>query len=178
MPALTYHKLAEVAEQWPIVGRSDLYYGGTTYDNHQGLGVQLSPAAERGRACRLWLQVEPAPAPQTGRRCWLCRSPGCTTWARPLTALRAADDRASTRPMVIAAPGRRPPRLGLADGQPARREPERGDGQRAQVVVDETVPDGVALVPRSTGLPIDRPAPAQVQACASQQAEHRRLRPA
>jgi NADH-quinone oxidoreductase subunit G len=33
MPAfagLTYDKLGEVPEQWPIVGRDDLYYGGTT----------------------------------------------------------------------------------------------------------------------------------------------------
>ena len=34
-------KLAEVVEQWPIIGREDLYYGGTGYKNSQGLGVQL-----------------------------------------------------------------------------------------------------------------------------------------
>ncbi|NOY98555.1 MAG: NADH-quinone oxidoreductase subunit NuoG [Chloroflexi bacterium] len=44
---LTYDKLAEVSEQWPIVGREDLYYGGTSYENTQGLGVQLAPAARR-----------------------------------------------------------------------------------------------------------------------------------
>lgn len=38
---ISYGKLAEVTEQWPIVGRSDLYYGGTTYENRQGLGVHL-----------------------------------------------------------------------------------------------------------------------------------------
>jgi NADH-quinone oxidoreductase subunit G len=38
---LTYQKLAEVSEQWPIIGRNDLYYGGTGYANYQGLGVQL-----------------------------------------------------------------------------------------------------------------------------------------
>ena len=38
---LNYARLAEVHEQWPIVGRGDLYYGGTTYENTQGLGVQL-----------------------------------------------------------------------------------------------------------------------------------------
>ena len=37
-----------MTEQWPIVGRGDLYYGGTTYENTQGLGVQLVSAAERG----------------------------------------------------------------------------------------------------------------------------------
>ncbi|MEZ0397163.1 MAG: NADH-quinone oxidoreductase subunit NuoG [Anaerolineales bacterium] len=38
---ISYGKLAEVTEQWPIVGRGDLYYGGTTYENRQGLGVHL-----------------------------------------------------------------------------------------------------------------------------------------
>ncbi len=45
---LDYAKLAEVKSQWPIVGRGDLYYGGTTYENKEGLGVQLSNAAQRG----------------------------------------------------------------------------------------------------------------------------------
>ncbi len=73
------------AEQWPHVGRSDLYYGGTTYDNHQGLGV--AAAAWSSRASRL----EPLP-PQKNRlclrsmaACWWCRSPTCTT-AAPLLA--------------------------------------------------------------------------------------------
>jgi NADH-quinone oxidoreductase subunit G len=39
---ISYGKLAEVREQWPIVGRGDLYYGGTTYENRQGLGVHLN----------------------------------------------------------------------------------------------------------------------------------------
>ena len=38
---LNYARLAEVEPQWPIVGRGDMYYGGTTYANKQGLGVQL-----------------------------------------------------------------------------------------------------------------------------------------
>lgn len=42
---LSYRKLAEVTEQWPIVGRGDLYYGGTTYENRQGLGVHLNVPA-------------------------------------------------------------------------------------------------------------------------------------
>jgi NADH-quinone oxidoreductase subunit G len=38
---MSYRLLAQVNEQWPIVGRGDLYFGGTSYDNKQGLGVQL-----------------------------------------------------------------------------------------------------------------------------------------
>jgi NADH-quinone oxidoreductase subunit G len=44
---LNYPKLAESPEQWPVIGRADLYYGGSTYDNHQGLGVPL-PLVEQG----------------------------------------------------------------------------------------------------------------------------------
>ncbi len=39
---INYRLLAQVSEQWPIIGRSDLYYGGTSYANAQGLGVHLS----------------------------------------------------------------------------------------------------------------------------------------
>ena len=53
MPASHYAQLAEVREQWPIVGRGDLYYGGTTYENTQGLGVQLFNAAQRGKKVSL-----------------------------------------------------------------------------------------------------------------------------
>jgi NADH-quinone oxidoreductase subunit G len=55
----SYRKLAEVSEQWPIVGRSDLFYGGTTYENTQGLGVQLAPSARDGDTVHL---------PQSSRR--------------------------------------------------------------------------------------------------------------
>ncbi len=50
---LSYQKLAEVHDQWPAIGRADVYYGGTTYDNQQGLGVQLSTAADRGEAIEM-----------------------------------------------------------------------------------------------------------------------------
>ena len=46
-------KLAEVKPQWPIVGRGDVYYGGTTYENKQGLGVQLVPTAQVGGTVRI-----------------------------------------------------------------------------------------------------------------------------
>jgi len=45
---LTYAKLTETVSQRPIIGRSDLYYGGTAYENRQGLGKQLSSASARG----------------------------------------------------------------------------------------------------------------------------------
>ncbi len=50
---LDYAKLAEVTEQWPIIGRGDVYYGGTSYENKQGLGAQLTSAAGRGETYKL-----------------------------------------------------------------------------------------------------------------------------
>jgi NADH-quinone oxidoreductase subunit G len=43
---ISYTKLSEVSDQWPIIGRSDLYYGGTSYHNSQGLGVHLAQKTE------------------------------------------------------------------------------------------------------------------------------------
>ncbi|HNT54989.1 MAG TPA: NADH-quinone oxidoreductase subunit NuoG [Anaerolineaceae bacterium] len=42
---LTFPALAEAGPQWPEIGRADLYYGGTSYDNHQGLGAHLAAPA-------------------------------------------------------------------------------------------------------------------------------------
>ena len=43
--ALSYEKLAEVKPQFPLMSRGDLYYGGTVYENTQGLGVHLAPGS-------------------------------------------------------------------------------------------------------------------------------------
>ena len=57
---LDYQKLAEVSQQWPIIGRDDLYYGGTGYANLQGLGVQLETAAGRSEPVSLEIFELPA----------------------------------------------------------------------------------------------------------------------
>jgi NADH-quinone oxidoreductase subunit G len=59
---LTYPALKAVAEQWPPMGREDLYYGGTVYDNSGGVGVRYAAGAEKPgfQAAVEWL---PAPEP-------------------------------------------------------------------------------------------------------------------
>jgi NADH-quinone oxidoreductase subunit G len=44
---ITYQGLAEVHAQEPIIGRADLYYGGTSYMNSQGLGMHLGPGTKK-----------------------------------------------------------------------------------------------------------------------------------
>jgi len=88
---LSYAKLAEVSEQWPIVGRSNLYYGGTTYENTQGLGVQLASAAEHSLPARQnvakW-SASPRSRKMRGyvqrkMNCWQSPSQNYMTAARP-----------------------------------------------------------------------------------------------
>ena len=63
--SVNYVRLAEVQEQWPIVGRGDLYYGGTTYENKQGQGVQLAPLAQSGQPVSLgWTQPKELNLPE------------------------------------------------------------------------------------------------------------------
>ncbi|HLA06636.1 MAG TPA: NADH-quinone oxidoreductase subunit NuoG, partial [Anaerolineales bacterium] len=62
---LDHARLAEVKPQWPIVGRGDLYYGGTTYENTQGMGAHLSAAAARGETVHIpRVQKEAIPHPK------------------------------------------------------------------------------------------------------------------
>ena len=44
---LSYEKLGRVESQWPPVGRDDLYYGGTVYDNSGGIGSRYAADAEQ-----------------------------------------------------------------------------------------------------------------------------------
>ena len=44
--SVSYQAMAEVTEQYPIIGRSDLYFGGTGYENKLGMGVQLGLAGQ------------------------------------------------------------------------------------------------------------------------------------
>ncbi len=45
---MRYKDLAQVERQFPDVGGKDLYYGGTAYGNHGGLGVQIAAHADSG----------------------------------------------------------------------------------------------------------------------------------
>jgi NADH-quinone oxidoreductase subunit G len=47
---LSSEALAAGAEQWPPMGRGDLYYGGTVYDNTGGQGVRYASDAEKADA--------------------------------------------------------------------------------------------------------------------------------
>jgi NADH-quinone oxidoreductase subunit G len=143
---VSYRKLAETREQWPIVGRRDLYYGGTTYENKQGLGVQLALNAP--------VSIPPVAA-QSLR-------PDEDQWlAVPVTRLYDRGLTVNTSALLgphIGAPAvflhpDSAVKLGVAAG-----EQVKVNGFPAEVRLDDTVPASVALLPRSMGFPINAPA--------------------
>jgi NADH-quinone oxidoreductase subunit G len=144
---LNYGELAKVEKQWPDVGGRDLYYGGTSYTNEQGLGVQLKSDAERGTT----LTPHEVRAPV---------SPKADLALIPITLLY---DRGATflpsllmhprvpLPNVVVNPAEAA-RLGLTDGDDVVVS-VAGSAVTVAVRVDDHVPEGAALMPRDLGVP-------------------------
>jgi NADH-quinone oxidoreductase subunit G len=153
---VSYLKLAEGINQWPIVGRGDLYYGGTTYENKQGLGIHLqlasvpslsSPAGkgDGGEGLRpdedQWLAV---PVTRLYDR-------GITVLTSGLLQQHIGETSVILNPEAANS-------LGIQPG-----ELLKVNGLEAQAVLDETVPASVVLVPRSMGLPVEMPVVAKLK---------------
>jgi len=156
---ISYTRLAETVEQWPIVGRSDLYYGGTTYENRQGLGVQLAPAVQRGEPAPLgWLPPPEIKLPAGA----LLAIPSTRLYDRGQTVLPSQLLHSRLpRPYVALHPSLAV-RLGIAPGAALQ---VRLNGVETLVAprLDETLPEDIVLVPRSMGLSIMEPMPIYIQ---------------
>ena len=156
---LNHAQLAEVKTQWPIVGRGDLYYGGTTYENTQGMGVQLSVAAGRGEKLSL-PKVEKEAGVRPKENEWLA-VPVTKLYDRGTTVLPSEllHERIGETHVVLHSDAAK--ELGVSAGQTVNISFNGLSGE-AVVKVDETVPAGVVLVPRSMGLAIREPAAVRV----------------
>ena len=151
---LDYDRLAEVTEQWPIVGRGDMYYGGTTYENKQGLGAHLSSAAQRGETFKLPAAKNiKSLRPKEGE---LLAVPvtklydlGATVTPAELLAQRTGEATISLHPDTAE-------KLGAEAGDTVK---VSWNGSQAEVRVrtEEGISTGVALVPRSFGLSVREP---------------------
>ena len=151
---LTYAKLAEVTEQWPIVGRGDLYYGGTTYENTQGLGVQLVSAAERGETVDISeVRSEAGLRPKEDE---LLAVPVTKLYDRGTTVAPAELLTERIGDITIALHPEAARKLGLEAGKQVTVSFDGVSG-KAVVKIDETISAGVALIPRSMGLAIREP---------------------
>lgn len=144
---ISYQKLAETVEQWPPVGGSDLYYGGTAYENHQGLGVVLSDV----------LQGESLLTPAPGQTAQPSQPPA---GALPVYPIQRLYDRGTTiLPSALLHERLAKPAVWVHPATAAEhgiRDKARlvyeGEAVEAAVQLDEQVPQGIALLPRSVGL--------------------------
>ncbi|MGE5124161.1 MAG: NADH-quinone oxidoreductase subunit NuoG [Acidobacteriaceae bacterium] len=154
---LSYRSLARVSDQWPIVGRETLYYGGTSYANTQGLGMHLAVPSQTPS---LTWPDEPEGISREGV---LLAVPitvlydhGQTIYHSTLLHQRTPEANISLHPDDAQ-------RLEL---QPGSQVKFTLDGNAVQAVLhcDEMVPPGVALIPRSLGLPIHSPVLVEIAA--------------
>jgi NADH-quinone oxidoreductase subunit G len=155
--AVDYQKLAQVEEQWPIVGGGDLYYGGTTYENSQGLGLQL-PLAPAGAFS--WPQAPDFRLPMLG----LIAFPVTRLYDQGTTLMpsRLLHQRIGEPHVVLNAADAA--RLKVADGALVRLVfADQGNEVITPARLDDRLPERVALVPRSFGIPIAGPMPVEVR---------------
>jgi NADH-quinone oxidoreductase subunit G len=153
---ISYNALAEVIDQYPIIGRGDMYYGGTAYDNKQGLGKSLtprpSPKRERGASRGETLR------PKENE---LIAVPVTKLYDRGTTitpALRL-NDRIGD-PCVVLNP-QTAAKIGIAQGAIAL--VSIADVSAAVIVkLDESIAAGVALIPRSMGVHLAAPASVKI----------------
>lgn len=153
---LSYARLAEVVEQWPIVGRGDLFYGGATYENNQGLGVQA--LLDSSAIALSWPDLPEISPPRFG----LLAVPvtclydhGNTLFPSKLLHQRIPSPHVSINPEDAE-------RLRITEGALVRVSPEGGNPVVVVVRVDPQVPPRALLAPRSFGLGIDKPTPVEV----------------
>ncbi|MDO9300579.1 MAG: molybdopterin-dependent oxidoreductase, partial [Anaerolineales bacterium] len=157
---LSYEKLAEAHGQYPIVGRGDLYYGGTTYENTQGLGVQLVPIAQAGGAVHISkVRKEAALRPKENE---LLAVPVNKLYDRGVTVnpTQLLDGRIGEAAITL-----HPSTAKEFGFEAGARVKIKFNGVSAEVTVkiDDTISTGVALVPRSMGLAIREPVVAKIK---------------
>jgi predicted molibdopterin-dependent oxidoreductase YjgC len=157
---LNYPALSRTHEQWPLFGRHDMYYGGTSYENRTGLGVTLPagtapavemPAEPEGRIAPAAGQVLAVPITRLYDRGVTmlpserlqARGAKPEIWLNPATAVTLLVEENTEVHLIV-----------------------NGAPYVVRVKIDESLPEGVGLVPRSTGVPVFGPLAVRIERAA------------
>lgn len=150
---LSYQGLAETSVQWPLLGGTDLYFGGTGYENTQGLGVKLASAAEKEMRLELPNLVATALMMDkdqlTGIPVTILFDRGQTISWSDMLQKRLPQPYIMIHPDTAAV-------YNLSDGMSIK-VLVKGMTISVLVRLDQAVPTGVALIPRSLGIPVLEP---------------------
>jgi NADH-quinone oxidoreductase subunit G len=137
-----------------------LYYGGTTYENTQGMGAHLTAAAGRGETVHIpRVQKEVVRRPKENE---LLAVPVTKLYDRGTTVMPAELLHERVGELSIALHPDAAKSLGVETGQTVNVSFNGGSGE-AVVKLDDTISVGIALIPRSMGLAIHEPVPAKVK---------------
>lgn len=154
---MTYQKLAEVTEQWPVVGGSDLYYGGTSYNNKQGLGMHLSLAVGNESA-----NDQHSHTPLDLPKGALMLAPITVLYDRGQTLVPShLLDQRRTKPQITLHPDTAE-RFGLT-GQERVELQVRDEVLNVALKLDDSMPKDVILLPRSLNVAINGPMAARIR---------------
>ncbi len=169
---ISYKLLSETSEQWPVFGREDLYYGGTGYENNQGLGVQL-PLADRQEQSTLQLSGSPLKSvhiPKLGGVVF----PVNRLYDRGQTLIHSklVLGRVGEPFVVISIRDAERMRLEAGDMVQISFETSRAGTDApyssdniaiVRVQISDELPERIALIPRSFGMPADKPAQVDIR---------------
>jgi NADH-quinone oxidoreductase subunit G len=148
--ACSYAALSQVQEQWPMVGRKDLYFGGTGYENTRGLGMHLA-------ITDIVMVTPPEVVKPVVDQGMLLVVPATRLYDRSVTMLPSVLLHHRMEKQVLYMHPELVERHGLIAGDMVSLV-LGGKAGAVEIVADETIPAGVALLPRSVGLPIQGPA--------------------
>ncbi|HUS84571.1 MAG TPA: molybdopterin-dependent oxidoreductase, partial [Anaerolineales bacterium] len=155
---LSYQSLTKVEKQWPPVGDKDLYFGGTTFKNQQGQGVQLAPAVEKNPSIKIQWSAPPEFKSKKG----LLLVPVAELYDRGATVMPS-----EILQSRLASPHLR---MSLKDAknvgvvQDAKVELLiDGRTEELQAIAEEGVPEGIVLLGRNLGVPINEPTYVEVR---------------
>ncbi len=155
---LDYQKLAQVEEQWPIVGHADMYYGGTSYENSQGIGVQLP--LQKGTPALQSFQPDDFRLPKLGSMLF----PITRLYDRGNTLLPSEllHQRIGEPYVVLSAQDAE--HLKINEGDKLRITfSATGTSMVVSARLDESLPERVVLAPRSFGLPVSGLTPVELK---------------
>lgn len=147
---VTYQKLGETKVEWPMVGDADLYYGGTAHKNHQGQGMQIDTSGSETKLGDMTSSTQTSQPEEVLRVVPITRlfDQGTTLAASELLKGRTAKAALRIHPETAL-------KFGLSDNALQSVEVSFNHFKTIlEVELDETVPPGVALLPRSMGVPI------------------------
>jgi len=159
---LSLQKISEVNEQIPIIGRDDLYYGGTSYENTQGLGatLELAQSTSGGMASLAWPNLVDLKLSRLG----LTAFPITRLYDQGVTLMptKLLRDRIGEPFVIINTQDAE--RLKVQPGSLVRLTlPESNQSTIVRARLSEELPERVLLTPRSFGLSISKPTSVEIK---------------